>query len=1081
MLTALLKPRAGNQIAEVRFLCDTRTQCINYPANCHIRGRWSTHAYVDKNDTDVNNKDVNIQQSSDVIQFRSEGDIQHNEIMSPYQSELLADYKAGGTSDIHDVFSRDIAMGSFEWKTSHSHGEELHRVSCPDDIIKSSANLRLKLSHYNYMRCNVRLRFVANQTPYVQGKIFAFSAPMDAYAGPGRGSNPIQVPFSMTPATAHNGVEFDIAASSSAELVIPYISPYTAMDLVSGDGRDWATVYIHVLNELKSALSEETVEVTVFARLEDVEIAIPSSAPINRVFSRLEDLPSCDELCHLDYLTTIAECGDYECIVDASRKYFECEEKCKEEYAKAVANPRYRLHAKELPDVTTGAQTPGWVSRMRRGVASVLGCAKPQETCSTQATNILPARGYTNTNGTDQSVVLGGFTDNAITPQALFGTTQDEMDIAYVAGKSQYIEKFDWPVNEARGTLLGKFPVTPAYAKSSATEHFVPREIATPSDTDPTTKLEGICYHVTNGGYVASMHKYWSGTMKYHLSVAKTAFHSGRLRVTWVPGHMPSAKVETPKHLETLTVAPSSSTWIMDLRDTRDFEFTVPWPLNSPVLPVRAGPQEDDPRTLEASSFNGWILLTVETPLKAVDKVCQTIDINLWQACDKDITFHVPDFSTYTPFLSMPLATGEPFGNYEPKPGIVDAPTTEVHYDMKITLEDLKHSHTTGDIFTINSSSDVPGISHTWGDRASWEASGLIGMFFRTQRTLELDGMVWPVYQYFQIIGSDDEFIYTRTHLSGSTPAEMPAVTGTATYVTHAKYSTHSATLMGAPDSSDNFQHQAVTPNVNVVCKGSTKDKDDTLIGQTVFGETHTNLRSLSKRFGVISYFDTNWDDKMGQKGTHCFDTANFNSMPAYHMINQLLQTVTLEYERKMCAQLSPVRIISYLYRFYRGGRRFKFLSSTGKPHETNPMRVQLTPQWAPNTVVINSGHGMEEWFPDAKSRWSQASKLKVIPSVNNCFSNINFPCVNPTNEVMVPYTRPLRMSTITDSMPENGNSRPYILFERIGGQPKRDKAQDVVFIMDAAADDMTFGAMIGAPAIISKWDSKIPIRPVMS
>jgi hypothetical protein len=132
---------------------------------------------------------------------------------------------------------------------------------------------------------------------------------------------------------------------------------------------------------------------------------------------------------------------------------------------------------------------------------------------------------------------------------------------------------------------------------------------------------------------------YWRGSIRYRLKFVKTEFHSGRLSISYTP--------IDPRTTEILIPGVSSTDYvfrdIIDLRETSEFEFVVPYISSTPYKPC---------------SDNAWtrlgeIKIYVVDQLVAPDTVPQTIPVFIEMSGGPDIEFAMVANKSYTPVADI--------------------------------------------------------------------------------------------------------------------------------------------------------------------------------------------------------------------------------------------------------------------------------------------------------------------------------------------------------------------------------------------------------------------------------------------
>jgi hypothetical protein len=492
--------------------------------------------------------------------------------------------------DIHSILQRPVRVHTGEFNSSFTNV----KLKFPDIIFQASKNVVKKLDYFLYFRANVKIRLVFNATPFMSGKYWMFFAPFDAV------SNRKALLDNLCNVTGYPGIEIDMGSNAPVEIKIPYCSPLSHYNLVDTHS-NMGELYIVPLNYIQSGTSplSHGATFTIFAWFEDVEVAMPTSRPVS--------IPAINP-----QLEWKAQMGKSEDAAATSGPPISG-------VANAVANVASTLSG--IPLLSSWVRPVEWVARAVGGVASAFGWSKPTNLDKNTPFINVPAKGYTNVEGIDLSSKLAAMPDNGLTYDAgIFSTDLDEMDISYVTSKSCiYKAGIDWNTGQEEGKILHYFPVAPGVSDvdGAMTTHHRPTTLA----------------------FVASMFQQWRGGLKYRLTVAKTAFHTGRLRITYHPGiHEPISPAEAFEN---------AYNWILDLSVSSELEFEIPYISNVPWKEVSIGTHNS------AYFFNerystGTVSITVLNELRiASDSVASNCPINMWISGASDLSFAMPDFGKF--------------------------------------------------------------------------------------------------------------------------------------------------------------------------------------------------------------------------------------------------------------------------------------------------------------------------------------------------------------------------------------------------------------------------------------------------
>jgi hypothetical protein len=140
-----------------------------------------------------------------------------------------------------------------------------------------------------------------------------------------------------------------------------------------------------------------------------------------------------------------------------------------------------------------------------------------------------------------------------------------ETNINYLTSKDALFRVISVPLATPSGTEIGAFAGNPMYCNSTF--------VAAAANVNPIDH-----YRISHSplSYISNMFEYWSGDLLLRIKLLKTAYHRGRLRITYEPAI--SYGVTTDASL------PMISTHIIDIGESDEFVFNIPFITNKPVL-----------------------------------------------------------------------------------------------------------------------------------------------------------------------------------------------------------------------------------------------------------------------------------------------------------------------------------------------------------------------------------------------------------------------------------------------------------------------------------------------------------------
>nr|UBJ26104.1 putative capsid protein [Red panda picorna-like virus] len=206
----------------------------------------------------------------------------------------------------------------------------------------------------------------------------------------------------------------------------------------------------------------------------------------------------------------------------------------------------------------------------------------------------------------------------------------------------QIVAKFT-VTSERAGANLFTMPVHPLY--SPANELVAPATIAS---------------NPTYGAYICNLFKHWRGSMRYTFKVFASNFHSGRIRITWIPTYGSYQKIgnigDDIYH---------AAGRVIDIRGNTETSFEIPYLLSQPFAKsnvneiiylnelcrqtqknittgVEEGYKAMDFSTQGRQLYNGSLIVTVETPMTFPSVPIPTIEIVVYQSCGHDFQLAEP-------------------------------------------------------------------------------------------------------------------------------------------------------------------------------------------------------------------------------------------------------------------------------------------------------------------------------------------------------------------------------------------------------------------------------------------------------
>jgi hypothetical protein len=237
----------------------------------------------------------------------------------------------------------------------------------------------------------------------------------------------------------------------------------------------------------------------------------------------------------------------------------------------------------------------------------------------------------------DISVKTGMTGNNSVEKQEnTIGIDRKDMSFSEIYKMPNYIQQSTWTSAATPGTPVMIVPVNPMYSPG------------------PRTYLS----------HLAGINRFWRGSLRYHLRLVASGFHSGRVSIGWEPA--------VPAPLGSgLVFLTNRMSMLVDMQQTTDVYFTIPYMSTKPWLDAIGN-------GTQLSRSNGSIIISVVNGLATPDNEPTEVDLILWCYGSHDLEFAFP--------LLRPTTTGAPFSG---------SPALEMQC-LKADLGDSKFGNITG-------------------------------------------------------------------------------------------------------------------------------------------------------------------------------------------------------------------------------------------------------------------------------------------------------------------------------------------------------------------------------------------------
>jgi len=352
-------------------------------------------------------------------------------------------------------------------------------VGAPYSVVYGTLSSRAKMSGYTLLRTGYKFTIVTNGNPFWVGRMRVSWVPHVA------GMSAIET--TMGRLSNLDGVDIDISANSTHEMVIPYSSMYPNFSLqtsgtVNQQGSLVMRSYMNASTVGTASLSNSDIRFDIYVSLVDPVLSVlnPTLLALESTF---ENFPR-------GILS-----GTATMIAKTSDKLGK------------IPGLGYMATVSKVAD-TLGK------------VANVFGFSKPANLLNPIDTQLTLFKNSQYTEGTDSGgkLCLDPKCEAIIDPAYLGTTAEDEMSIMYLIRKWSFLTTVLWSTSDAVNTVLEKVIAVPCHYNKYTSGTF----------TD-------IAHQYTSLGYVSLPFQYWRGSIEVRIEIIKSMYHKGILRVFYQP------------------------------------------------------------------------------------------------------------------------------------------------------------------------------------------------------------------------------------------------------------------------------------------------------------------------------------------------------------------------------------------------------------------------------------------------------------------------------------------------------------------------------------------------------------------
>jgi len=506
------------------------------------------------------------------------------------------DRYSGNYQSIVDFMAKPHLINQTTWHATDTANTILSSSSTPSigSYLASVTEWANKLQGFNLCRGTAVLKLVLNATPFQAGMLLLHFLPNVNERSSGTEA---MYNSSLSAKVQQPSVAID-CRDSAVELRIPYVNSYNWFEIHAAI-HDWGNFYISVLSPLAvDASGQQTADVSLYLSFEDFELAAPLCAQAKRPRSKVISKSEAEAEAIMGGGPVSSALRTVSNIADA---------------------------VSSVPMLSTYAAPVAWAADLAAGVASWFGFSKPVMQTAPIYTYEQVNRYQTVSDGVDTSFPLTWRSDNVLRVlEDVSLRDEDEMSFEFL----KKVETLALPGTPTSYSLSWSNSVTSGTSLTTNVMYVSPTSLyfqGTSTDgAHVTTWRQGAPVYA-----LSQMFSHWRGSIRLRMKFVKTQFHTGRLQITWSPGH-------------TGITSPDLNTSILSLREIVDIRFCdevtleLPYLITSPYLPISN-------LGTTSGGYSGRLDVIVLNELRAPETVTSAIEVLMFWSVGDDFEFNGAD------------------------------------------------------------------------------------------------------------------------------------------------------------------------------------------------------------------------------------------------------------------------------------------------------------------------------------------------------------------------------------------------------------------------------------------------------
>lgn len=510
-------------------------------------------------------------------------------------------------TDIATFFARPVRIGNYTWLESDTVGTTRAYATWNDWV--SNAYIKNKLNNYAFIRGDLKIRLQMTASPFYYGKMLVNWQALPNFT-PNTIVNDTGTRY-FIPQSQRPHIVLEPGKSDAYEMTLPFIYPANWLNAQSAQAfSDMGTLRHIVYSQLQSAngVTGVGINVVTYAWMENIQLSGAS----------------------IGYAAQSDEYGEGPVSKPASW------------VAKAAS------YFENIPVIGSFATATRIGAGAVSAIASLFGFTNVPviEDTAPMRSEVFPKLASSEIGFPVEKLTLDPKNELSVDPRIVGLSGVDEMAISYVAGRESWLTKLTWTTANAVDDTLFYSRVNPLLY-----------------DNDGLTNAK---LYMTPMAYISNLFNSWRGDIIFRFHVVASKYHKGKLLVAFDPLGYTAQNIGNNTGVSNVVF-----TNIIDIGETHEFEFRVPYQMATQFLAIRSDVSATQKgwavNTAVPSPYppspvydNGLVIMRVLSTLTSPE-ASSSIDVHVYVRAAENIEFANPTIVDRTNKFSLYAPQSEEF------------------------------------------------------------------------------------------------------------------------------------------------------------------------------------------------------------------------------------------------------------------------------------------------------------------------------------------------------------------------------------------------------------------------------------